>query len=541
MVKRATQPPGPQAPEDGGTTPAKAGLVLIALILAAVVANLNLSVANVALPDIGKALDAGQTEINLIAIGCTLGLAMSVLYFGALGDRYGRKRLLLLGMALTLPASAMSAWAPDGPILIVGRIFTGIAAGLAYPTTLALITALWGPGRARVKAIALWSGIGSGGAVLGPVIAGALLEWFWWGSVFLIAVLPAICAFILVWRFVPAHVNESTEPVDNLGGILSVVMIAALVLGLSTVAAPGQLATSLAMVGLAVVVGAVFILRQRRASNPLYDLRYARRRLFWVAAVSGMVIFGALMGSMFVGQQFLQDVLEYSTLGAGLAVLPAAFMMIAVSPFAARMINALGSRDTLIIGSAFVVSAFVIMLVLWQEGTPYWQVGVAYALVGTGVGIALAPASRALTSSVPVEKVGMASATSDLQRDLGGSIMQALLGSLLTAGYAVAMAKAIGSSPQAEQVTQETEATLQKSFTSAQALAEQYPQYASAITEAARQSFLTGANWAYAAAIIAGVGAIVLVRLAYPGRQRELAVLQEYADQDAQQAPSSSS
>jgi len=294
-------------------------------------------------------------------------------------------------------------------------------------------------------------------------------------------------------------------------------------------------------VGLAVVVGVIFIARQKRASNPLYDLRYARRRLFWVAAVSGMVIFGALMGSMFVGQQFLQDVLEYSTLGAGLAVLPAAFMMIAVSPFAARMINALGSRDTLIIGSAFVVSAFVIMLVLWQEGTPYWQVGVAYALVGTGVGIALAPASRALTSSVPVEKVGMASATSDLQRDLGGSIMQALLGSLLTAGYAVAMAKAIGSSPQAEQVTQETEATLQKSFTSAQALAEQYPQYASAITEAARQSFLTGANWAYAAAIIAGVGAIVLVRLAYPGRQRELAVLQEYADQDAQQTPSSPS
>ncbi|MGA1667959.1 MAG: MFS transporter, partial [Candidatus Nanopelagicales bacterium] len=290
------------APSESTVVPKRAGIVLVALILGAIVANLNLSVANVALPDIGKALDAGQTEINLIAIGCTLGLAMSVLYLGALGDRYGRKLMLLLGMALTLPASAISAWAPDGVILIGGRIFTGVAAGLAYPTTLALITALWGPGKARVKAIALWSGIGSGGAVLGPVIAGALLEWFWWGSVFLIAVPPAVIAFVLVWKFVPAHVNESTEPVDNLGGILSIVMIATLVLGLSTIAAPGQLLPSLAMMGLSLLVGGLFVLRQRRARNPLYDLHYASRRLFWVAAVSGMIVFGSLMGSLFVGQ-----------------------------------------------------------------------------------------------------------------------------------------------------------------------------------------------------------------------------------------------
>lgn len=521
------------APAATAPVPRRAGIVLTALILSAIVANLNLSVANVALPDIGKALDAGQTEINLIAIGCTLGLAMSVLYLGALGDRYGRKLMLLLGMALTLPASAISAWAPDGIVLIGGRIFTGVAAGLAYPTTLALITALWGPGKARIKAIALWSGIGSGGAVLGPVIAGALLEWFWWGSVFLIAVPPALIAFVLVWKFVPAHVNESTEPVDNLGGILSVVMIATLVLGLSTIAAPGQFVSSLIMMGLALVVAALFVLRQRRAPNPLYDLDYARRRLFWVAAISGMIVFGSLMGSLFVGQQFLQDVLGYSTLNAGLAILPAAFMMMASAPLAARMINALGSRDTLLVGAGLVVAAFIIMLVLWTESTPYWQVGIAYALVGAGVGIALAPASRALTSSVPVDHVGMASGTSDLQRDLGGSIMQALLGSLLTAGYATAMAKAIGQSSEAAKVTGVTEATLQKSFSSAQSLGQQYPQYADQILAAARESFLSGANWAYAAAIVAGVGAIVLVRLAYPGKAGEIALLAEYAKADA--------
>jgi MFS transporter, DHA2 family, multidrug resistance protein len=171
--------------------------------------------------------------------------------------------------------------------------------------------------------------------------------------------------------------------------------------------------------------------------------------------------------------------------------------------------------------------------VLWREGTPYWQVGLAYALVGTGVGIALAPASRALTSSVPVDRVGMASATSDLQRDLGGSIMQALLGSLLTAGYATAMATQIGESSEASQITAATQASLQKSFTTAQALSAQYPDYATEIVEAARQSFLNGANWAYLAAIVAGLAAMAVVRFAYPGKAGELALLADYAKQDS--------
>lgn len=127
--------------------PARAGAVLATLIAGAVVANINLSTANVALPDIGRAFSASQTSLNLVAIGCTLGLAMSVLYLGALGDRYGRRLLLTLGMMLTIPASIASAWAPTVEILVAGRVITGIAAGLAYPTTLSLITALWGPGR----------------------------------------------------------------------------------------------------------------------------------------------------------------------------------------------------------------------------------------------------------------------------------------------------------------------------------------------------------------------------------------------------------
>ena len=515
------------------SAPRRASLVLSTLILAALVCNVNLSVANIALSDIGRAFGAGQTSLNLVALGCSLGLAMSVLYFGAVGDRYGRKLLLILGLVLTLPFSFLAAYAPNVEVLIAARILTGVAAGMAYPTTLALITALWSPGKERVRAIALWSGVSGGAAILGPVIAGALLEDVWWGSVFLIAVIPALVALPLVIWCVPSHANETTEPVDHLGGILSVLMIALLVLGLGLITSPDlHLVAGLLMV-LAVVLIAAFFIRQRRAKAPLYDLHYAGRRLFWVAAVAGMIVFGAMMGAMFIGQQFLQNVLDYSTLEAGLGVLPAAVGMILAAPLSARLVNALGSRATMLIGFGCILPGFVIMLIGWTMETPYILVGVPYLLVGLGAGIALTPASRSLTSSVPVDHVGMASGTSDLQRDLGGAVMQAILGSLLTAGYATRMLSQIESSPEASSITASTESALSLSYANAADVSSQYPQYASQIIEAARQAFLDGANLAYSAAIIAVVvgGAVVLFR--FPGRAAEQDLLSQYERQDS--------
>src|SRR5215472_8390394 len=174
-------------------TPDRAGLVLATLILVAGVANVNLAVANVALPDIGKAFSASQTALNLVAVGYSLGLAGSVLYLGALGDRYGRKMMLVLGTSLAIPASIAAAYAPSDTFLIFARVVGGVAAGMAFPTTLALITALWS-GPARTKAIALWSAIGGGLTALGPLVAGGLLEKFWWGSVFLVTLPLAVLA-----------------------------------------------------------------------------------------------------------------------------------------------------------------------------------------------------------------------------------------------------------------------------------------------------------------------------------------------------------
>ena len=519
------------AETSASTSPPNSNLVLSALILVAAVANLNLAVANVALPDIGAAFQSSQTTLNLIAVGYSLGLACSVLYFGALGDRYGRKAMLLIGTALAIPMSLLAAWAPTDVVLFIARLGGGLAAGMAYPTTLALITALWsGPG--RTKSIALWSGLGGAISALGPLLSGLLLEHFWWGSVFLLTLPLAVVALLLAFRNVPAHVNEGTDPVDNLGGFLSVVLVAALVLGINFAAVPNLGTLVLGLAAIVLAAGVAFVIRQRRAGNPLYDLHVAGRRVFWVAACAGIIVFGTLMGAMFVGQQFLQNVLAYDTLDAGVAILPAAFFMVLIAPRSAKLVEARGARFTLLTGYALCLLGFVTMLLLWKEGIPYWKVGLAYAFVGAGVGFAGTPASHSLTGSVPVDKAGMASGTADLQRDLGGAIMQSILGALLAAGYAAAFASAIASAPNGQQVSDSVEAQLTKSFASAEATAQQYPQYTSQITAAAKASFLSGDQWAYTAGIVAIILGAVLVFFMFPTKDDEQRLLAAYHAED---------
>jgi MFS transporter, DHA2 family, multidrug resistance protein len=513
-------------------TPNRAGLVLISLILVAAVANLNLSVANVALPDIGKHFDSSQTTLDLIAVGYSLGLACSVLWLGALGDRYGRKMMLMLGTVLAVPMSLLAAYAWSDTILFVARFGGGLAAGMAYPTTLALITALWAPGAGRTKAIALWSGVGGAIAALGPLCSGILLEHFYWGSVFLLTLPLAVVAIFMAWRFVPSHVNEGTEPVDNLGGILSLVLVGAMILAINFAPVPNKGTLTLVLAVVAVVALLLFFFRQRRARNPLYDLVVAARPTFWVAACAGIIVFGSLMGAMFIGQQFLQNVLGYSTLQAGLAILPAAFAMVIVAPRSAKIVDARGARFTLILGYLFVLLGFLTMLLLWKDNIAYWKVGLGYVFVGIGVGLAGTPASHSLTGSVPVKRVGMASGTADLQRDLGGAVMQSIFGALLTAGYATAAGSLISSS--GKDITASTQAELTKSFASAADTASRYPPSVQQnIIDGAKTAFLQGDQWAYLAGIIAVLLGAVLVYFFFPAKSREEALLASYHAEDA--------
>jgi MFS transporter, DHA2 family, multidrug resistance protein len=507
---------------------------LAALIAVAAVANLGLAVANVALPDIGLHFDASQTALNLVAISYSLGLACSVLYFGAIGDRYGRKMLLIIGMLVTIPADLLAALAPSIEILIVARIIGGLAAGMAYPTTLALITALWS-GPVRTRSIALWAAIGGGLTALGPLLAGLLLTEFNWGSPFLITLPLAVIALLMALRLVPAHVNETTEQIDNLGGALSIFMVGALILAINFVVVPGAATAALGLFLVAAAALIAFVIRQRRAPNPLYDLRVAARPTFWVAAVAGIIVFGSLMGSMYIGQQFLQNVLGYSTVGAGAAILPAAVFMVLVAPRSARLVERNGARATLLLGYVFVLLGFTTMLLLWKEGIPYWQVALGYSFVGIGVGLAGTPASHSLTGSVPVRRVGMASGTADLQRDLGGAILQSIMGIFLTAGYAAAAGTSITAS--GKNISQNVESELTKSFSSAATAAQRYPvSIQENIVAAAQSSFLKGDQWAYLAGIVAVLLGAVLVFFLFPKGDAEKLLLAGYAVEDVGEA-----
>jgi hypothetical protein len=347
-------------------------------------------------------------------------------------------------------------------------------------------------------------------------------------------VLPLIAiGFPLAMRLIPAHVNETTESVDNAGGILSVVVVGTMILAINFAAVPDRhtLAIGLGIIAVAALVG--FLIRQRRAANPLYDLDVAKRPIFWVAAIAGIIVFGSLMGALFIGQQFLQNVLDYSTVDAGLAILPAAAFMVLFAPRSAKLVESHGARFTLLCGYVFCLLAFAWMLAFWKEGISYFHVGIAYSFMGIGVGLAGTPASRSLTGAVPVRRAGMASGTADLQRDLGGAIMQSIFGALLTAGYASAFNDLIASNSQASShVSTEVQGQLTKSFSSAANTAQQYPQYAPQIIKAAQQSFVDGQDWAYIAGITAVVLGMVIVYFLFPHRDRERELLDEYHRED---------
>ncbi len=250
-------------PDAGGATdktaaakslgvPENGPIILISLILVAAVANLNLSVANVALPSIGLAFEASQTQLDLVAVGYSLGLAASVLWLGALGDRYGRKMMLLLGIGLSIPACLVAAFAPSIEILIGARIVGGMSAGMAYPTTLALITALWAPGPGPDQVDRPVVGTRRRDRVpwtLGRRVPARELRL---GLGLLVTLPLAAVALFMAWRNVPAHVNETTDPVDNLGGILSALLVGTLILAINFAPVPNMTALVLGLAAIAI-------------------------------------------------------------------------------------------------------------------------------------------------------------------------------------------------------------------------------------------------------------------------------------------------
>ena len=310
--------------------------------------------------------------VDLIAVGYSLGLAASVLYLGAIGDRYGRKTLLVLGMALTIPASILAAIAPTDEVLFLARVFGGVAAGMAYPTTLALITALWS-GPERTKSIALWSALGGGD--LGARAAGRRGAA---GRLRLVVGLHRQRAaggdrplLRLALRPRPRQRDDRAgrpprrHPLDRHGRRAGAGDQPGAGTGQGDDGGDPRHRRGRRRRGVHLAPAA----RQEPAVRPRTS---AARPTFWVAALAGIIVFGSLMGAMFIGQQFVQNVLGYSTFQAGLAILPGAIGMILVAPQSAKLVESRGSRFTLLVGDTFCLLGFLVMFLLWDEGASYF-------------------------------------------------------------------------------------------------------------------------------------------------------------------------
>ncbi len=516
----------PAGPGRRDGRPPRSGLVLGVLILGAVVANINLGIANVALPSIGAGLRTTQAQLNLVALGFTLGLAASVLYLGALADRYGRKLAMVAGATLSIPAACLAAWAPDPQVLVVARVVGGVAAGMLYPTTLSLISALFAGG-ARTRAIALWSGIGGGVSALGPLIGGLLLGRAWWGSVFLVTIPLAVLVVITGGLWIPRHAGETTAPVDNPGGALSVVFVGPLVLGIGLVPDYGWNDVVLGLFALSAVSLLAFVWREHRAADPLFDLQVLKIRTFSIALAGGTIIWGGLLASLFVGQQYTQNVLGYSPLKAAAATLPAALGLMLVARTSARLIARHGARLPFALGLALTTLAFLSMALFFGTGTSAAAVVAIYAALGVGIGLAGPPSSNALMGSVPVARAGMGSASNDLQRDFGGAVFQAVMGTLLAVRYTAYFTKAFAheTPQQAQQLSKQAADTVSQSFTGAEQLAKQFPQaQSSQLVEAAKEAFVHGKTAALTFATVAAAIGFVLVVTLFPKKDDELEI-----------------
>lgn len=502
---------------------------IVALIAAAMVSSINLGAANIALVGIAVELDATESDLTRIGAASTLGMACCILYFGRLSQSLGRSRMIRLGVSLSIPLSFAAAFAPSAGWLVAARLAIGMAGAMIYPNTLAAIAATTS-GPRRNGAIGLWFGCSIGAAALGPVAAGLLMMQFWWGVTFLVSV-PIAALSLALSRQLPQHAGEDHAPVDHLGGFLLCIGVLLFVGVLSLGGAAVPTVAVLAGLGVSLAAIAAAVVRQFRTAHPLFDFRVAARPTFWTAAVAGSVIVGTMLGAFFLGQQFLQHILGYSTAVAGLAVLPSGLAIVLTSPRATRLGARLGGRTMLLTGTALAALGMLVML-LWGPDRGYLPVSVTYLLLGVGVGVVGATVSRTLMASVSGAEVSMGAATSDLQSCLGGAILITLLGSIAAAAYQHGFDAGFAVSAPGElaELSADQLAAARRSLAGAEHISRTLDTVtADRLLETSNRAFIHAVRWAVLAGVLLLAATAVLLAVVFPGRDRERALQEIYS------------
>ena len=486
-------------------------LTVVSLALMTVVSAV--SGLNVALPDLARETGATQTQITWIVDAYTVVFAGLLLFAGALGDRYGRRLLLIVGLAVFGGAAALGMVTNDPHQLILLRAVMGAGAAAIMPTTLSIITTSF-PVEDRPKAIGVWVGVAGGGAVLGLFGSGLLLEFFSWNSFFGMNVALAALALIGTLAVVPTSVDEDAPQLDLVGAVLSLVAVASLVIGI--IEGPDLGWDDRWTIG-GLVIGALasiaFVLWELRVPKPMLDPRLFRLRGFSAGTLTVLVQFFATFGLFFVVIQYLQFVVGRSPLEAAVSLLPLPIVMIPLARNAPRISKRVGFRRIAPVGLLLTAAGLVVISRVDVELT-YWYFALGLVLFAAGMALAGTPSTTAITESLPASKQGVASAVNDTSRELGSAFGIAILGSVLNQTYRDNMADAVqGLPPQVAAAAQGSIAVTQGSGI------ERLGQTGQHLVASAQTAFVDGSGSALLlAAGVVAIAAVVVAFLAPPRR-----------------------
>lgn len=407
---------------------------LIVLSLSLVLIGLDNTILNVALPTLVREIEATNSQLQWIVDSYVLVFAGLLLTAGSLGDRFGRKGALNLGLLIFLGGALYASTTDDATHLIAARSIMGIGGAFIMPSTLSILTNMFPP-HERGRAIGIWAGVAGIGIPLGPLVGGWLLENFAWGSIFLINVPLVLVALAAGWVLLPTSRDPQAPKVDVPGAILSMAGLAVLIYGLIEAPLKGWGSTeTLLALGAAVVILAAFAWWESRVAEPMLNLRFFRNPRFSAANAAITLTFFALFGSMFSLTQYLQFVLGYSALEAGIRMLPMALGMMIGAPASARIVERVGSKVVVAIGLSIVTLALLLLTRL-EPDSSYMAFLLPLLVLATGMGLTMAPATEAIMGAIPRSKAGVGSAMNDTTRQVGGALGVATIGSLMTSTY----------------------------------------------------------------------------------------------------------
>jgi len=408
---------------------------LAVMMVCLVVVSLDNTILNVALKTIQQDLGATGADMQWTVNSYTLAFAALMFTFGLLGDRFGRRRVLLAGMAVFAIGSALSAWTTSPGQLITTRTLMGVGAATIFPTTLSIITNLF-PAVERPRAIGLWSAAGGIGIAIGPLAGGYLLEHWWWGSIFLVNVPFVVLALVAIAAVVPDSRDPLPGRVDLLGVLLSTAGIVAVVYGIIQAGdrADWTAADVLGPLAGGLVLLAAFAIVERRSDHPAVDPGLFTNRAFSAASGSVALVFFALMGLAFVLAFYLQVVRDASPLRAGILLLPAALGITVGAATAPRTAARFGVRWVVAGGMLLVACGFLASVWVGRQ-TPTWYYESTILAVGLGVGTALAPSTEVVMAQLPRDRPGAGAAINSTLRLVGAALGVAVLGALLSGSY----------------------------------------------------------------------------------------------------------